>query len=125
MFCILVSYIINVFIFLFIYFYTGPILIAVFITEMVILFKHVIIIIIIIRSTKKNFFYESFREDLGDSKKIWSVLKDLNGQKNHGGVSCLEENRSIQICDETAMAEVFNEHLLGLADRETRSMTKL
>ena len=38
-------YIINVFIFLFIYFYTGPILIAVFITEMVILFKHVIIII--------------------------------------------------------------------------------
>ena len=94
---------------------------------MVILLKHVIIIIIIIiRSTKKNFFYESFREDLGDSKKIWSVLKDLNGQKNHGGVSCLEENRSIQIlCDETAMTEVFNEHLLGLADRETRSMTKL
>ena len=44
MFCILVSYIINVFIFLFIYFYTGPILIAVFITEMVILFKHIIII---------------------------------------------------------------------------------
>ena len=38
---------INVFIFLFIYFYAGPILIAVFITEMVILFKHVIIIIII------------------------------------------------------------------------------
>ena len=36
-----------VFIFLFVYFYTGPILIAVFITEMVILFKHVIIIIII------------------------------------------------------------------------------
>ena len=33
------------FIYLFIYFYTGPILIAVFITEMVILFKHVIIII--------------------------------------------------------------------------------
>ena len=47
MYCIPVSYIINVFIFLFIYFYTGPILIAVFITEMVILFKHVIIIIII------------------------------------------------------------------------------
>ena len=46
MFCILVLYIINVFIFLFIYFHTGPILIAVFITEMVILFKHVIIIII-------------------------------------------------------------------------------
>ena len=43
-----VSYIIKL---LFIYsfiFYTGPILIAVFITEMVILFKHVIIIIIII-----------------------------------------------------------------------------
>ena len=120
MFCILVSYIINVFIFLFIYFYTGPILIAVnFITETVILFKHVIIIIIIIiiRSTKKNFFYESFREDLGDSKKIWSVLKDLTGQKNHGGMSCLEENRSIQICDETAMAEVFNEHLLSLVER--------
>ena len=50
MFCILVSQIINVFIFLFIYFYTGPILIAVFITEMIILFKHVIIIIIIISS---------------------------------------------------------------------------
>ena len=47
------------------------------------------------------------------------MLKDLTGQKNHGGVSCLEENRTIQICDETAMAEVFNEHLLGLADRET------
>ena len=31
MFCILVSYIMNVFIFLFIYFYTGPILIAVLI----------------------------------------------------------------------------------------------
>ena len=43
-----VSYIINVFIYLFIYFYTGPILIAVFKTEMVILFKHAIIIIIII-----------------------------------------------------------------------------
>ena len=42
------SYIINVFIYLFIYFYTGPILIAVFKTEMVILFKHAIIIIIII-----------------------------------------------------------------------------
>ena len=48
MFCILVLYTINDFIFLFIYLYTGPILIAVFITEMVILFKHVIIIIIII-----------------------------------------------------------------------------
>ena len=34
--------------YLFIYFYTGPILIAVFKTEMVILFKHAIIIIIII-----------------------------------------------------------------------------
>ena len=32
-------------IYLFIYFYTGPILIAVFITEMVILFKHVVIIV--------------------------------------------------------------------------------
>ena len=42
------SYLMNVFIFLFIFFHTGPILIAVFITEMVILFKHVIIIIIII-----------------------------------------------------------------------------
>ena len=51
MFCILVSYIINVFIFLFIYFYTGPILIAVFITEMVILFKHVNIIVIILSSS--------------------------------------------------------------------------
>ena len=39
---------VNVFIFLFIHFYTGPVLIAVFITEMVILFKRVIIIIIII-----------------------------------------------------------------------------
>ena len=34
--------------YLFIYFYTGPILIAVFRTEMVIMFKRVIIIIIII-----------------------------------------------------------------------------
>ena len=38
------SFVYNlVFIYLFIYFYTGPRLIAVFITEMVILFKHVII----------------------------------------------------------------------------------
>ena len=51
MFCILVLYIINVFIFLFIYFYTGPILIAVFITEMVILFKHVNIFVIILSSS--------------------------------------------------------------------------
>ena len=48
-----------------------------------------------IRRAKKNFFYESFRENRGDSKKIWSALKDLTGQKNHGGVSYLEENRSI------------------------------
>ena len=34
--------------YLFIYFYTGPILIAVFRTEMVIMFKRVIVIIIII-----------------------------------------------------------------------------
>ena len=33
-------------IYLFIYFYTGPILIAVFITEMVFQFKHIIIIIV-------------------------------------------------------------------------------
>ena len=48
-----------------------------------------------IRRAKKNFVYESFRENRGDSKKIWSALKDLTGQKNHGGVSYLEENRSI------------------------------
>ena len=48
MYCIPVWYIINVFIFLFIYVYTERILIAVIITEMVILFKHVIIIIIIL-----------------------------------------------------------------------------
>ena len=48
-----------------------------------------------IRRAKKNLFYESFRENHGDSKKIWSALKDLTGQKNHGGVSYLEENRSI------------------------------
>ena len=42
------SFVYNwVFIYLFVYFYTEPILIAAFITEMVILFKHVIIIIII------------------------------------------------------------------------------
>ena len=29
----------------------------------------------------------------------------------------LEENGSIQICDETAMAEVFNDHFTGLAER--------
>lgn len=39
-----------------------------------------------IRRAKKNFFYESFRENRGDSKKIWSALKDLSGQKNYGGV---------------------------------------
>ena len=48
-----------------------------------------------IRRAKKNFFYKSFRENRGDSKKIWSALKDLTGPKNHGGVSYLEENGSI------------------------------
>ena len=72
-----------------------------------------------IRRAKKNFFHESFREDLGDSKKIWSVPKDLTGQKNNRGVSYLEDNGSIQMRDETAMAEVFNEHFLGLAERLT------
>ena len=43
-----VSYIIKLLFICSFIFYTGPILIAVFITEMVILFKHVIIIIIII-----------------------------------------------------------------------------
>ena len=47
-----------------------------------------------IRRTKKKLFYESFRENRDDSKKIWFALKDLTGQKNHGGVSYLEENRS-------------------------------
>ena len=45
------------------------------------------------------------------------TLKDLTGQKNHSGVSYLEENRSIQIHDETTMAKVFNEHFMGLAER--------
>ena len=70
-----------------------------------------------IRRAKNNFFYESFRESRGDSKKIWSALKDLTGQKNHGGVSYLEETGSIQIRDETVMAEIFNEHFTGLAER--------
>ena len=61
-----------------------------------------------IRRTKKTLFYESFRENRDDSKKIWFALKDLTGQKNHGGVSYLEENRSIykyaMKLRETAMA---------------------
>ena len=44
-------------------------------------------------------------------------LKDLTGQKNHEGVSYLEENGSIQIRDETVMAEIFNEHFTCLAER--------
>ena len=32
-------------------------------------------------------------------------------------MSYLEENGSIQIRDETAMAEVFNDHFTGLAER--------
>ena len=35
-----------------------------------------------IRTAKKNFFYESFRESRGNSKKLWSALKDLTGKKN-------------------------------------------
>ena len=63
-----------------------------------------------IRRAKKNFFYESFRENRGDSKKIWSALKDLTGQKNHGGVSYLEENRSIY---KYAMKLQWQQHQVG------------
>ena len=65
-----------------------------------------------IRRAKKNFFYESFRENRGDSKKIWSALslKDLTGQKNHGGVSYLEENRSTY---KYAMKLQWQQHQVG------------
>ena len=57
----------EVFIYIFIYFYTGPILIAVFITEMVILFKHVIIIITII--INENWFQQIPRD-----YKIFTII---------------------------------------------------
>ena len=63
-----------------------------------------------IRRAKKNFFYESFRENRGDSKKIWSAIKDLTGQKHHGGVSYLEENRSIY---KYAMKLQWQQHQVG------------
>ena len=63
-----------------------------------------------IRRAKKNFFYESFRENRDDSKKTWSALKDLTGQKNHGGVSCLERNRSTSKC---AMKLQWQQHQVG------------
>ena len=63
-----------------------------------------------IRRTKKNLFYESFRENRDESKKIWFALKDLTGQKNHGGVSYLEENRSIY---KYAMKLQWQQHQVG------------
>ena len=63
-----------------------------------------------IRRAKKNFFYESFRENRDDSKKTWSALKDLTGQKNHGGVSYLEEDRSIY---KYAMKLQWQQHQVG------------
>ena len=63
-----------------------------------------------IRRAKKNFFYESFRENRDESKKTWSALKDLTDQKNLGGVSYLEENRSIYKC---AMKLQWQQHQVG------------
>ena len=63
-----------------------------------------------IRRAKKNFFYESFRETHDDSKKIWFALKDLTGQKNHGGVSYLEKNRSTY---KYAMKLQWQQHQVG------------
>ena len=51
--------------YLFIYFYTGPILIAVSITEMVILYKHIIIIIIIKTTFSVGYFLTTIKIQIG------------------------------------------------------------
>ena len=56
--------------YLFIYFYTGPILIAVFRTEMVIMFKRVIIIIIIIIIKIKS---KSFIDNKANYKILFTI----------------------------------------------------
>ena len=62
---------------------------------------------------------KSLKEDPGDSKNGLCLRIYLagGGGGGGGGVSYLEENWSIQMRDETAMAEVFNEHFLGLVGR--------
>ena len=69
-----------------------------------------------IRTAKRNFFHESFRENQNNPKKIWSVLKDLSGQQNTGGVTYLDENKTTQINDDKLIAEVLNKHFTGLAE---------
>ena len=70
-----------------------------------------------IRAAKKNFFYESFRESHGDSKKLWSTLRNLTGKKNSTCVSFLQDDDSEQMRDQALVAEAFNQHFTGLADR--------
>ena len=70
-----------------------------------------------IRAAKKNFFYESLRESHGNSKKLWSTLRDLTGKKNSTGVTFLQTDDSEQIRDPALIAEAFNQHFTGLAER--------
>ena len=71
-----------------------------------------------IRTAKKNFFYESFRKNHGDPKKLWCTLRDLTGEKkNSTGVTFLLDDDSEQIRDPALLAEAFNQHFTGLAER--------
>ena len=69
-----------------------------------------------IRTAKKN-FYESFRESRGDPKKLWSTFRDLTGKKISNGVTFLLDDDSEQIQDPALVAEAFNQHFTGLAER--------
>ena len=69
-----------------------------------------------IRTAKKNFFYESFRKNHGEPKKLWSTLRDLREKKNSTGVTFLLDDDSEQIRDPALVAEAFNQHFTGLAE---------
>ena len=71
---------------LFIYFYTGPILIAVFITEMVILFKRVIIIIIKWTQEWWNLIIRDvLRKDEQDHPNYWPLAIVVDAAKGKDG----------------------------------------
>ena len=61
---------------------------------------------------KKNFFYESFRENRGYSKKLWSTFKNLTGKKTSTGVTLLQDDDSEQIRDPALVAESFHRHFI-------------
>ena len=66
---------------------------------------------------RKTFSITSFRENENNPKKIWSALKELSGKQSTRGVTYLEENETMQIQDDASIAEVFNNHFTGLAER--------